>query len=177
MTLTRTCKHCKAEFEAQQLNAKFCSRLCADLYAATYKRRERGSARAPYQCEGPDCDKTVMRTPSAVKDNVFCSRLCRINWKRSQQETRTCCNQKCGKMFLVPFTKPTQRFCCKACAREMQNALSAIQKAHRAEVMAGPDFVDVASYLGEITTYSSLFRGQGDLSQAHPFETDVYVGF
>lgn len=111
--MTRKCKYCGAEFEPRRRDQRYCSHRCRNIWnVRSYQAKLRGDR--PYR----------PRRPPAPVGAAF--------HRRPSPITRTC--PVCGAVFAPNPSRPTQKFCSRACkkhdysARHWQRQKAALEK-------------------------------------------------
>lgn len=120
-SIIKLCEVCKKPFNSFACaKRKFCSSECA------YKGRITHKKQTEYKCAA--CGKPVIRSPSGVMENVFCSRKCSQLFQtdkpgpggreRDPEKRITLTCKQCGKIFerFTCSVKSKNTFCSQSCS-------------------------------------------------------------
>ncbi|PYE51651.1 hypothetical protein HUB98_06415 [Paenibacillus barcinonensis] len=115
----KSCLHCKNDFLTKNEKIKFCSLGCSSLYRMVV---------VDLNCDL--CGTAIVRKPSMIHDNNFCSVTCRSKWnsktkklhvkkecvickntykvKNNQKDRNKCCSKKCLNIWISTVYSKTE---------------------------------------------------------------------
>ena len=112
---TVNCAACNKEFLKTLHHIKENLKLGHRFFCSLYCQSVLKSNRSTLTCSNPGCGKLIIRTPSEISENNFCSQSCAAivnnqKYPKRKPNYRTCSNLDCQNVF-----KGRKKFCSISC--------------------------------------------------------------